>query len=408
MSRLRDTLGELRGAWLVAVREMRERTRARTFRISTGLIAVLAFGAVTAAAVLPDVFEDDLPVIAFVAAAEPGGVAALLEDGSLGTEATVRFVPDEAEARRLLRDGVADAAVFEGPRLAFRDQSAASIEALVNQAYRLATLPEVLERLDLTLDEAAPLISPQPIPVSLLEPSASAASENDDSDRVVASAAVVLMLMALTLYGSWILNGVVEEKTSRVVEVLMGALRPWQLLLGKVGGILALAIGQIAVGAVAATAAMLIVGVGDLPDVGLEVGVTASVYVVLGLLLYSFVFAAAGATVSRQEDAQAVTLPVTMMLMAGYLLSLTVVVNNPDSVFARLLAMLPFTAPLAMTPRIALGDPPLWEIALSVGLLLVAIPAVINLAGRIYAGAILRTGPRIGLRDAWRSSEETR
>ena len=400
-------MSRLRGAWLVAAREVRERARAWSFLLSIGLIAVLAFGAVAAATVLPDFFEDDPPVIAIVAAEVPASVPGLLEDGSLAIEATVRLVASAAEARTLLRDGAADAALYGGPTLAFREQSAASLEALVNQAYRLATLPETLERLDLTLEEAAPLISPEPIGVALLEPRAEAAS-TDDSDRVVASAAVVLLLLSLTLYGSWILNGVVEEKTSRVVEVLMGALRPWQLLLGKVGGILALAIGQLAVGVTAAAAAMVVVGTADLPSVGLAVGVAALVYVVLGLLLYSFLFAAAGATVSRQEDAQSVTMPITLTLMAVYLLSLTVVVNNADSVLARVLAIVPLSASLAMTPRIAVGDPALWEIALSIALLLITIPAVVNLAGRIYAGAILRTGPRIGLRDAWRSSRETR
>lgn len=137
--------------------------------------------------------------------------------------------------------------MYGGPTLAFRDQSRASLEALVNQAYRLATLPAVLGLLDLTLEEAEPLISPQPIEVTLLDPRTDAAT-TDDGDRLVASAAVVLLLLSLTFYGAWILNGVVEEKTSRVTEVLMGALRPWQLLLGKTRGILAVAIGQLAVG----------------------------------------------------------------------------------------------------------------------------------------------------------------
>jgi len=188
----------------------------------------------------------------------------------------------------------------------------------------------------------------------------------------------------------------------------MGALRPWQLLLGKVGGILALAMGQLAAGIGAAVASSVIFGTAELPNVGLEVGVFAFVYLLLGLLLYSFVFAAAGATVSRQEEAQTVTMPISFTLVAVYLLSLTVVINNADSPFARVLSILPISSPLAMTPRIAVSDPPLWEIALSLALLALTVPLVINLAGRIYAGAILRTGPRIGFRDALRSSRETR
>ena len=114
-------MSRLRGAWLVAALEVRERARAWSFLLSTGLIAVLAFGAVAAATVLPDFFEDDPPVIAIVAAEVPASVPGLLEDGSLAIEATVRLVASAAEARTLLRDGAADAALYGGPTLAFRE-----------------------------------------------------------------------------------------------------------------------------------------------------------------------------------------------------------------------------------------------------------------------------------------------
>lgn len=395
-----------RGARLVALREIRERVRARTFLISTGLIVLIAFGAVGAATVLPDFFEDDPPTIVLVRPDVPDGVASLLEGGALGSEARVLFVASEAEARRLLLNGSIDAALLGGPTLAFRSDVSPTIEALVNQAVRIATLPDLLADLDLTVEDAAPLIDPQPLPIALLEPAA--ADDTSDSDRVIASAAVILLLMSLTLYGAWILNGVVEEKTSRVVEVLMGALRPWQLLLGKVTGILLLAVAQLVAATTAAVVAISALGTADLPEVGIEVGIAALTYLTLGLLLYSFVFAAAGATVSRQEDAQTATMPISLTLVGIYMLSLTVVVNNADSTFSRVLSIVPISSPLAMTPRIATGNPPAWEIALSIVLLLVAIPIVINLAGRIYAGAILRGGPRIGLREAWRSARETR
>lgn len=388
------------------MREIRERARARTFLISTALIVVLAFGAVGAATVLPDFFEDDPPTIALVRPDVPEGVAPLLEDGALGSEAEVLFVEAEAEARQLLSSGEVEAALLGGPTLAFRDEVSTNLEALANQAVRLATLQDVLAELGLTLEEAAPLIDPEPLPVTVLDPVE--VTDSSGSDRAIASAAVILLLMSLTLYGSWILNGVVEEKTSRVVEVLMGALRPWQLLLGKVAGILALAVGQLAAGVGSALIAITALGTADLPEIGVEVGIAALAYMALGLLLYSFVFAAAGATVARQEDAQTVTMPITLTLVGVYMLSLTVVVNDPDGVLSQALSIVPVSAPLAMTPRIALGNPAPWEVGLSIALLVAMIPIVINLAGRIYAGAILRGGPRIGLREAWRSARETR
>ena len=392
-------------AWLVALREINERARTRSFAISTGLIVLLSAAAVLAGTLLPDFFEEDPPVIAVVESDLPPGLATLLEDGSLGATADIQRVPSTQEAQHLVQDGTADAAIYAGPTIAFRDETSGSTRNLIIQAYRLAALPAVLDQLDLTLEDARPLISPDPIPVTLLDPPDG--PEPNEAQAGIATAAVVALLMTLTIYGVWILNGVIEEKTSRVVEVLMGAIRPWQLLLGKVCGILALALAQIA--AAAGTAALLILLSQDvdLPAVTGEVAVFAIIYAILGLLLYSFVYAAAGATVSRQEEAQSVTMPITFTLLGVYMLSLIVVIQNPDGMLARIASIFPLSSPLAMTPRIAVGDPALWEIALSLTLLLITIPLVIRLAGRIYTGAILQAGPRVGIRDAWRSARET-
>ncbi|MDA0350997.1 MAG: ABC transporter permease [Chloroflexi bacterium] len=398
----------LGGAWLVAQREIRERTGARTFRISTLLILVIAFGAVAAATILPDIVGQGTPVVAVVTSDVNDTFGELLDDGSLGTEVHVVLVADRDEARRMVANGGAVAAFYAGPSLIFDREADRNISALVTQAYRLATLPDVLASLDLTLEEAAPLVNPEPIPITLLNPETADGERASEADRGASSAAVVVLLLSLTAYGSWILNGVVEEKTSRVVEVLMGALRPWQLLLGKVGGILLLAVSQIAIGIAAALIAISIFGTADLPAIGFRVGAFAAAYLVLGLLFYSFIFAAAGATVARQEDAQAATMPINITLIVIYFTSLTLVVSNPDSLTARVLSILPVSSPLAMTPRIGVGSPPLWEIALSLTLLILSIGAIVNLSGRIYAGAILSTGPRIGLREAWRSARETR
>lgn len=403
-------MSPLHAAWLVAVREVNERARTRTFAISTGLIVLLSAAGVLAGTLLPGFFEDDPPVIAIVEADLPPRLATLLEDGSLGTTAVVRYVPSTEEAQRLVRDGVVDAAIFAapidaGPAIAFRTEADFGTRNLITQAYRLAALPAVLDQLDLTIEEAQPLIAPDPIPVFLLDPPD--APEPDAAQAGIAAISVIALLMTLTIYGAWILNGVVEEKTSRVVEVLMGTIRPWQLLLGKVSGILALAFAQII--AAVSTAGLLTLVSRDieLPAVTGQVAAFAIIYATLGLLLYSFVYAAAGATVSRQEDAQTVAMPITFSLLGVYMLSLLVVVENPDSTIARVVSIIPFSSPLTMTPRIAVGDPALWEIVLSLALLLITIPLVIRLAGRIYTGAILQTGPRIGIRDAWRSARET-
>ncbi len=133
-------MSALRGPWLVATREIRERARARTFLISTGLIVVLAFGAVAASTVLPDIFEEEPPTVA-ITPEVPDGVGELLREGSLGTEVNVLFVASAADAQRLLGQGRVDAALTAGPTLAFRHEVRPSIEALTNQAYRTPAPP---------------------------------------------------------------------------------------------------------------------------------------------------------------------------------------------------------------------------------------------------------------------------
>jgi ABC-2 type transport system permease protein len=395
----------LHAAWLVALREINERARTRTFVISTGFIVLLSAAGVLAGTLLPDLFEEDPPIIAVVQSDLPPGLATLLEDGSLGATADIQRVPSTEEAQRLVQDGIAEAAIYAGPTIAFRDETSASTRNLIIQAYRLAALPAVLDQLDLTLEQALPLISPDPVPVTLLDPPDT--PEPDEAQSGIATAAVVMLLMTITIYGGWILNGVIEEKTTRVVEVLMGAIRPWQLLLGKVCGILTLALFQIVAAAGTTILLLILIRDVDLPNVTGEVAAFAIVYAILGLLLYSFVYAAAGSTVSRQEEAQAVAMPITFTLLGVYILSLIVVIQNPDSTVARVVSIIPFSSPLTMAPRIAVGDPALWEIALSLALLIATIPLVIRLAGRIYTGAILQTGPRVGIRDAWRAARET-
>ena len=95
------------------------------------------------------------------------------------------------------------------------------------------------------------------------------------------------------------------------------------------------------------------------------------------------------------------------MLLVPYFLSVFVVPENPDGLLARVLSLVPVTAPMAMPARAAMGEPALWEIALSAALMVAAIVGMVWLAGRIYAGAILRTGARVGLLQAFRSSDET-
>ena len=170
------------------------------------------------------------------------------------------------------------------------------------------------------------------------------------------------------------------------------------LLAGKIAGIGLLGFAQVAVTAIAALVAVNIVDAIDVPSVRGTVVAWLLVWFVLGYALYATVFGAIGSLASRTEDAQTIAGPVIAVLIAGYFVSFATI-GSPDTTWARLVSLFPATAPLAMPSRIAMGAASWWEPVLAVALTLVAIAALVQIGGRIYSRAILRTGPRLRLRE---------
>jgi ABC-2 type transport system permease protein len=210
--------------------------------------------------------------------------------------------------------------------------------------------------------------------------------------------------MAISFYGSFVLTGVVQEKANRVAEVLLARMPAREVLTGKVLGIGAVGLAQVAVIAVAAWLTARFAGGAQVPPVPNAVLVWMVVWFLLGYALYSVLFAALGATASRMEDAQAASAPVTVLLTVSYLVSVAYVAQNPQAGTSVGLSFFPPAAPLVMTVRIALGAAPTWQVVASVLVTLVVTAAVVRIAGRIYSGALLRVGGRTSLRQAWRST----
>ena len=222
---------------------------------------------------------------------------------------------------------------------------------------------------------------------------------------VLGIVAGILIYMSLLLNGQMVAQGVVEEKSSRVVELLLATIRPWQLMAGKVLGI----------GFVGLVQMVVIGGVGIAAALGLDVlSISTSaavgtviwliVWYLLGFIMYSLVFAALGALVSRQEDVGGVIAPALMFVIVGYVIGISVLPSQPDNTLAEVLSVIPVFAPTLMPMRLAMGGVPVWEAVLSVGLVLALIPALVWLAGRIYANAVMRSGARVKLKDALRAA----
>ena len=393
--------------WLVTEREVLERVRSRSYVFATGAIALLSFALVVGTARLPAFFEEGPARIAVTA---DGGDALeraiALAARQLNVTVELSTVPDRAAGQTALEDGEVDAVVVAGDReVLFEEADNPSVLAVVNQALRTTELQSRLDALGITLEQARPLIAPEPAAVGLLRPEA-AQPTLDEGARAVTFLSTIVMYAALALYGNWVLMGVVEEKSSRVIEVLLGAVRPFELLAGKVLGILAVALSQLAAGIGALIAGVLVTGEVNIPEVSGIVIAVAALWFVLGLLFYNFAYAGVGATVSRQSDAASAAWPLVMVLIVPYMVSMFVIPDHPDGTLARVLSILPLTSPMAMPARYGAGDPALWELGLAVALMLPAIAGMIWLAGRIYSGAILSSRPRVNLLEAFRSSGE--
>ena len=225
--------------------------------------------------------------------------------------------------------------------------------------------------------------------------------ETDDAAVLVAYAGSLLLLTSLAIYGQWVITGVVEEKSNRVVELVLATVRPRHLLAGKVLGIGLLGFAQLVLVAGLA-AALLVAGVFDAPaELGADMALVIP-WFALGFGLYAVAYAAAGALASRQQNAETAGQPVTYTLLAVYFAGYVALSSDPEGLLASVLTVFPLTAPLVLPARSALVGVPLWQHALAVVLVLGAIYALVRLAGRVYAEGLLHSGSRLGVRAAWR------
>jgi ABC-2 type transport system permease protein len=222
----------------------------------------------------------------------------------------------------------------------------------------------------------------------------------DQAARAVAAlAAALLMYVSLGLYGGAVATGVAQEKTSRTAEVLLAAVRPSQLLSGKVLGIGLTGLGQLAIAAAAGLIANALVHSTHIPS---SVWVLLPAFLVCflaGFTLYAFAFAAAGALVARQEEVQFVTTPIGMGLLVGYLL-VYAVIASPNAIWVKVISFLPPLTATLPPARIALGHVALWEIPIDIVLMAASIYGMVRLAARIYADGLLHGGPRLSWRAA--------
>jgi ABC-2 type transport system permease protein len=382
-----------RAAVLVARREFGERVRSRAFLISTAITLAL----VGAVAILAGVLGDDGPTDYDVGAqgTEATAIAPAARAGapSIDARVSVQRFRTAAAARAAVRDERIDAAITDGA-VVTRDDPPEELTQLLQAAARQVRAAEALRAEGLSGAEARQALDPPPLRVRSLDGGA------DDGDEGVAFAASLILYLQLIGYGLAVASGVVEEKASRVVEVLLAAIPPRALLAGKIAGIGAVGLVQIALTTVVGLGLAAASGAIELD--GGQAGTLAVVLVwfVLGYLLWAALYAIAGAIVSRQEDLQSSTTVLTLLLVVSYLIAFPAL-DDPDSTLAVVSSLVPLSSPIVMPARVALGEAGVGEIAASLGLLVVGIALLVPVGARIYENAVLRMGRPLKLREAW-------
>ena len=221
----------------------------------------------------------------------------------------------------------------------------------------------------------------------------------------------------IMMYGIRVMRSVLEEKNNRVVEILISSVKPFELMMGKILGVTGVALVQFGVWVVMIFASVMTLGssnVGMVSGVA-EVQMVLSalsqinyglilfvfvIYFLLGYLFYSAMYAAIGSAVDNETETQQFTLFAILPMMLGFYGSITIM-NNPDGPMSFWLSMIPFTSPIAMLARIPF-DVPVWELVLSMGILLVSTLGMVFIASKIYRVGILMYGNKVTLKELWK------
>jgi ABC-2 type transport system permease protein len=382
-------------ATLVARREITEGFRSKSFLVST----VVSLAIVVVAVVLIALIGGDGTRYVVGYTDQRGAAVADAAAGAAAgdVELEARSV-DPAAARAGLDDGSLDA-VVSGDEIRSQEDPEDDLVALLQAANRQVRAAGALEQAGVSEAEAREVLSPPPLQVRTVEP----VDEDEDEKAGLTFFIVIMLYGQLITFGYWVAAGVVEEKASRVVEVVLATLRPAHLLAGKVIGIGLLGLANMVLVGVTGLLTAVATGALDLDGDVLSAILTALVWFVIGYAFYACAFACAGAIVPRQEELQSSMTPLSIMLLISFFLAFAVL-DDPDGTIARISAFVPMTAPITMPPRIVLGDATTIEIVASFVVTIAATAALIPLAGRIYAGGVLRTGSALKLREAWRAA----
>lgn len=386
-------------AWrIVAEREIRVRLQAKSFRYSVLALVLVVIAVIVLFSVLGGRPTSDTVGVVDTAGGRVVQAASTIADGVQdGSKVTAKSYSSEAAAERAVKDGDVDAALLPASGGGYDVVGNSTVDSTLSQwlssAASSAVLADNAQQQGVDLDA---LRDGTQVQDRLLDPDASSSTER----QVAGTLFVVLFYLTAITFGMTIAQSVVQEKESRVVEILVAAIPVRALLWGKVVGNTILALGQVVLVAAVAAIGLLATGKGDFlkliaPALGWGV-----VFFALGFIALSGLWAVAGSLASRTEDLQSTTLPGQVLLFVPYLLAV-----SGGATVKTVVSMVPIASAMMMPSRLAETTVPAWQLAVAVVGNLVAIVLAVRLAARLYRRTLMRTERKIGYKEAFSLAE---
>ena len=388
--------------WEIARRDFVQRAKSKVFLISTVTIVflVLSVGPLIATATGNDPpqeigvvgdLEADFESAARGAAAEFDLEVRFTEFGSVG------------EGEEALRNRDVRVVLTPDRELIWREEPSQVLTAIVSSAVQSIERNQIIAELGLTPEESEALLVPAPLAGRSLE----TPDPETEPRRIAAMGGSILLYAAILMFGQFVMLGVLEEKSNRVVEVVLSRVRPHQILVGKVFGIGLLGLAQLVVLSVSVVLMLNFIDINGVDLAGIGTGMFAWIvfWFVLGYAFFSVLYATMGALISRQEDAQSVGFIPVILMLPGYFFSL-IAASDPEVLMVRLFSFIPPMSTMVMPIRASVTDVPVWEIALSIALILAATYGMVRFGARVYRGAVLQIGAKVRIRDAWKAAEQ--
>lgn len=381
--------------WTIAKRELVTRGRSKGFLVITG---ILFLGVVGVALALSLLTGDDDP--REVTIGLEGAAVALAAPLAVGDENLAPTTVPTDDGLAMLEAEEIDV-LFDGTSLTWEGSPDNALDDHIRSIAQQVALGERADGLGLTRDDIGLLLGP----VEIEEVRLDGGDEDFGVRLAAAGVGAVSTFMLLQVWGSFLMMGVIEEKSSKVIEVLLSHVRPSTLLSGKIIGLGIMAVAQMLI-----VVFGIVLGLALVSGIDVPTGVWGSVPLMvvtflLGFGFYATAFAAVGSMVSRQEDAQSAQLPAMLPLIAGYFIA-AASFSNPENLAVTIGSFVPFTSPVLLPFRTAMTDMAPWQIAISLAILAVSIVVMLRLAGRIYRYSLLRSGTRVGWAEAWRNRDQ--